>query len=136
MNQEQQRECKHTILMNAIANLIVNPSSSNIKAFFLLSAVVLMAYDSETSPLIQNKDDEQENAGISVFDVTGMSCSGCERTIQRALQQIQGISYVHASKPEGKVYIGGNVASEEVINVISSLANGKFTAVLHQQVIK
>ena len=118
--------------MNAIANLIVNPSS----AFFLLSAVVLMAYDSETSPLIQNKDDEQENAGISVFDVTGMSCSGCERTVQRALQQIQGISYVRASKPEGKVYIGGNVASEEVINVISSLANGKFAAVLHQQVIK
>lgn len=42
------------------------------------------------------------------YQVEGMTCSGCERTVQRVLSMLQGVSDVQASFKESQVSLTYN----------------------------
>ncbi len=51
----------------------------------------------------------------TIIKVQGMACEGCEKRIQKALKNMEGIENVVANHKEGTVTV---IANETLINII------------------
>lgn len=55
-----------------------------------------------------------------VFQVQGMDCEGCERSISNALSPLEGVDAVRASFQDGKVEVEGNPDQQAVRDAIEA----------------
>jgi mercuric ion transport protein len=64
-----------------------------------------------------------ENFGTISFDVEGMTCTGCENSVTRSLERIDGVAKAEASHETGKTvvqYDMSRVTPEEMEETIES----------------
>lgn len=75
---------------------------------FLLFALFAVAVSCNSAG--KKKDKVTDNAAISAIEVsiTGMTCSGCENTIQTNVAKIEGIKSIKANAVSGKALIEYN----------------------------
>jgi len=55
-----------------------------------------------------------------VLKVEGMDCGGCEQSIARALEPLEGVAGVRASHAEGRVEVDGNADPTKVREAIEA----------------
>ncbi len=71
-----------------------------------------------------NRGEAESTATRSAFRVTGMTCSGCEVGVRRAVKKLDGIEEVEASHEDGTAtvtYQADAVTPEEIIEAIEGL---------------
>lgn len=49
------------------------------------------------------------------LSVTGMTCGGCVKTVERVLSRVPGVTGVSAELTSGSATVGGNAAQDELI---------------------
>ena len=56
-----------------------------------------------------------------LFKVEGMMCNHCRANVEKALQQLEGITSVEVDLTAGTATVEGSVSDEEVINSITGI---------------
>lgn len=67
---------------------------------------------------------QEARVATSVFEVTGMTCSGCEVGVRRAVKKLDGVDQVEASHEAGTAtvtYDPEQVTPEDIIAAIEDL---------------
>ena len=57
--------------------------------------------------------------------VEGMSCAGCEQTIEQTLADVEGVESVTADRTSGSVTVEGNV---DPVALVAAVENTGYTA--------
>ncbi|TNE85757.1 MAG: heavy-metal-associated domain-containing protein [Deltaproteobacteria bacterium] len=52
------------------------------------------------------------------YDVTGMTCGGCQRSVERVVGKLDGVLAVRVDLATGKVEVDGNTDGQTVIAAI------------------
>ena len=71
-----------------------------------------------------NPSEAESTATTSNFDVTGMTCGGCEVGVRRVVNKLEGIEDVEASHEEGTAtvtYQADTVTPDDIIAAIEEL---------------
>lgn len=81
-------------------------------AFILIAAASLAACQGNTNSAGDASDTENnvlqiapENLVSMSFDVEGMTCTGCENTVELSLKTMEGVAEVDASHETGKALV-------------------------------
>lgn len=87
-------------------------------------AMLIMLAASFIKPLHKHEQTHPAKAGMDAVElaISGMTCSHCEATIQRALSEFPGVESADVSLSSGKAKItGSNVNSTELIRIVGEL---------------
>jgi mercuric ion transport protein len=101
------------------------------KLFFLLTLAILVAGCGDRSGSREATDNypepalevSAENFGTISFDVEGMTCTGCENSVTRSLERLEGVVKAEASHETGKTvvqYDMSRVTAEKMEETIES----------------
>ncbi|MCH5221542.1 MAG: permease [Muribaculaceae bacterium] len=68
----------------------------------------------------KHKLETKENSDIMTrtYKVTGMNCSHCKATVEKAITALEGVTAVEINLSEGTVLVEGDVAPEKVIEAV------------------
>lgn len=68
---------------------------------------------------------EQSN-GVATLtvSVSGMTCGGCAKTVERVLSQVPGVTDVTVDLASGSAVIGGKAAADEIIAALEAAGYG------------
>jgi copper chaperone CopZ len=72
----------------------------------------------------ETSEKAKAEATTSVFEVTGMTCGGCEVGVRRVVKKLEGVEEVEASHKEGTTtvtYDPEQVGPEDIIEAIEEL---------------
>ncbi len=99
-------------------------------AFILIAAATLAACQSNSNSAGDTSESETtvlqiapENLVSMSFEVEGMTCTGCENTVERSLKTMAGVAEVDASHETGKAlvqYDKTKVTEKEVADNIAA----------------
>lgn len=68
---------------------------------------------------------EQSNAvGALTLSVSGMTCGGCAKTVERVLARVLGVTDVTVDLASGSAVIGGKAAAEELVAALQAAGYG------------
>lgn len=65
--------------------------------------------------------------GGTVFQVTGMTCSHCEASVEKAVSAIDGIKAVKANASKGEIKVKGNLTEEVVKKIKEAVSEAGFS---------
>jgi copper chaperone CopZ len=72
---------------------------------FLLSLILILAVSCNSKATKQEKSVDPATASFVEVNVTGMTCAGCENTVQTSVAKIEGVRSVKASAASGKAIV-------------------------------
>ena len=92
------------------------PAFFNIVCSIVLGALLVYALIKRLIPTKNNHTMEKR-----LFKVEGMMCNHCRANVEKALQQLEGVTSVEVDLTAGTAAIEGSVSDEEVINSITGI---------------
>ncbi len=63
----------------------------------------------------------------AILNVRGMTCGGCERAVERALQSLAGVKFAQASHLKAQVVVHYDPAMTDLANLRKTVAAAGFT---------
>jgi mercuric ion transport protein len=70
-----------------------------------LSLILILAVSCNSKGTKQEKSNVPATASLVEVNVTGMTCAGCENTVQTSVAKIEGVRSVKASAASGKAIV-------------------------------
>ena len=67
--------------------------------------------------------------GGTVFKVTGMTCSHCEASVEKAVSAIDGIKAVQANAAKGEIKVKGELTEDVVSKLKAAVSEAGFSVV-------
>ena len=92
------------------------PAFFNVVCSIVLGALLVYALIKRLIPTKNNHTMEKR-----LFKVEGMMCNHCRANVEKALQQLEGVTSVEVDLTAGTASIEGSVSDEEVINSITGI---------------
>ncbi|MFB6342446.1 cation transporter [Saccharicrinis sp. FJH2] len=99
--------------------------------FTVLSLVLILLVTSCNSKKSTTTNSEATDAKIELqtynFDVEGMTCTGCEQTIQANVRKLEGIQLVSASHTEKKATVSFDPDKTDTIAIKQAIVGSGYT---------
>jgi mercuric ion transport protein len=96
-----------------------------VKPIMLIAVLVVAIACNNTGKKAEKKADNLPVSRIEV-SITGMTCAGCENTIQTSVAKLEGIKSVKALAAMGKAFIEFSSATTDTVKIRAAITDAGY----------
>lgn len=101
-------------------------SAKLIQGFVVIGFLLISAGCGEKGKKQESPAATQQAALVEV-SIGGMSCTGCEQTVQNKLSKLEGVTYVKASFTDGKAVVEYIPSVTDTLKIREAIASTGYT---------